>query len=451
MVDVNIRPEGWNKELYDKLSFEYLIECAKNHRIDEWNQAYEEYLKSEWERLFPDERYDSGNKGKLFAYHYGFVRPDYSKKDFKKAISDGANFSRVHLEGADFHHAHLDGAIFIDAHLEEADFHDAHFKGAYFHHAHLDGVIFIDAYLEGADFSNSDANFKKAYFHNAHLEKAVFNNVRLAETEFIHTYLEEAKFRDTHLDGAAFFSARLEGANFSKASLKGAEFVDTRLEGANFNTAHIEGSYFNYAILNGETLFTNNTIDNKTDFTGASLSSARIDPDIRTKLERNIRQTFWEKWYAKPKLYPDLGKIKNTLIVKFSHNTSPEKKDWETKPCWVDRIINAFVRLFWLISNYGSSTKRIIAVFFGWNLIWAFIYFCLLPYVPGTSTTVLNVSNFGAAILQTNLMMFSITDLATEGLDILPMLCVTIHIVIGYFILAALITRLGIMFQNLSP
>ena len=33
MVDVNIRPEGWNKELYDKLSFEYLIECAKNHRL----------------------------------------------------------------------------------------------------------------------------------------------------------------------------------------------------------------------------------------------------------------------------------------------------------------------------------------------------------------------------------------------------------------------------------
>jgi hypothetical protein len=121
------------------------------------------------------------------------------------------------------------------------------------------------------------------------------------------------------------------------------------------------------------------------------------------------------------------------------------------KRCWVDTIINAFVRTFWRISDYGSSTKRIIAIFFSWNILWAVIYYYLLPFLPGTSTTVLNVSNIWAAILQTNLMMFSITDLATEGLDILPMFFVTIHIVVGYFILAALITRLGIMFQNLSP
>jgi hypothetical protein len=48
------RPERWNKELYDKLSFEYLIECAKNHRIDEWNQVYEAYLRSEWKRIFSE-------------------------------------------------------------------------------------------------------------------------------------------------------------------------------------------------------------------------------------------------------------------------------------------------------------------------------------------------------------------------------------------------------------
>ncbi|MDD2286776.1 MAG: hypothetical protein PHQ11_15420, partial [Paludibacter sp.] len=50
------RPEWWNKELYDKLSFEYLIECAekKKKKIDKWNALYQEYLESEWKRLYPE-------------------------------------------------------------------------------------------------------------------------------------------------------------------------------------------------------------------------------------------------------------------------------------------------------------------------------------------------------------------------------------------------------------
>ena len=395
MVDMDERPKGWNKELYDQLSFEYLIKCIKNGKIKEWNQAYEAYLRSEWERILPDEEYDLENIQKLidysslFDHESDFLRPDYSDLDLNNLIQEEKNFSFAHLEGADFSYAHLGGVDFSAAYLD----------GVRFWRAHLEGVRFTHTRLKRADFFEAD--------------------------------LEEAQFWRAGLDGAYFYNAHLEGANFRNAHLKGAIFV--------------------FTIVNGETIFTDNTIDTQTNFIGTSLSSARIDPELRTKLERNIRQIHWEKWYAKPKLYPDLAKIKNALIVKFSAKKSPEKKKWETKRCWVDRIINVFVRTFWWISNYGCSTKRIIGVFFGWNILWAFIYYYLLPFLPGINTTVLNVSNIGAAILQTNLMMFSITDLATEGLDILPMLFVTIHIVIGYFILAALITRLGIMFQNLSP
>lgn len=334
MVDMDERPEGWNKELYDKLSHDFLITCAQNDGIEEWNQAYEAYLRSEWGRRFPSEGYDSENIGKLFDNRSGFVKPDFQDEDFTDEIRKKANFSGVHLEGADFHFAHL--------------------------------------------------------------------------------------------------------------------------EGARFNSAHLEGAEFILAIVDGETLFFSNTIDDKSDFTGTSLSSARIEPELRTQLERNIRQLRWEQWYTMPKFYPDLAEIKTKLISKFSSGKIPEKKNWETKHSWVDRIINAFVRLFWWISNYGSSTKRVIAVFFGWNLMWALIYQYILPLqthpiLAGAVTTVLDAHDFIIALLQTNLMMFSITDLAAIVLDYPALLCVTIHIVVGYFILAALITRLGIMFQNLSP
>jgi len=43
-----------------------------------------------------------------------------------------------------------------------------------------------------------------------------------------------------------------------------------------------------------------------------------------------------------------------------------------------------------------------------------------------------------------------ITDVATGNLDFISMLFVLIHIVLGYGLLAALVTRFAIMFQSLS-
>ena len=477
-------PEVYNKELYGILSYDFLIECAKNKRILEWNHAYEAYLKSEWEKLFPDERYDLENIGKLFFDGSDFVRPNYNMKDFRNAIQEGVKFIGLHLEGASFYCSRLEGACFSEAHLEEAYFYDAHlnkaiFSDAYiggacfsiahleeadFYNAHLKGANFLRAYLEGSNFSSAhlkganflEAHLEEANFPNAHLEGVDFSKKHLEGAIFSYAHLESVNFLNTHLEGANFSNTHLEGADLRSAHLEETDFSNAHLEETDFSNAHLEGAKFILAIVNGETLFNDNIIDTKTDFTGTSLSSARIYPELRTQLEQNIRQLRWTEWYNKSKLYPILAKIKNPNIVYISPRNFPEKPEWYMKRCWVDRIINAFIRIFWWISDYGCSTKRIIGVFFGWNILWACIYFYLLPFISGlfsagTTTTVLNVSNIGAAILQTNLMMFSITDLATEGLDILPMFFVTIHIVVGYFILAALITRLGIMFQNLSP
>ena len=89
MVDVNKRPEGWNKELYDKLSYDFRIECAKNGEIEEWNQVYEAYLRSEWERVFPLIECDKKSKMVLFDDIFSFVRPDFHSKYFIDTILDG--------------------------------------------------------------------------------------------------------------------------------------------------------------------------------------------------------------------------------------------------------------------------------------------------------------------------------------------------------------------------
>ncbi len=396
------KPERWNQELYEKLSFEYLIECAENKKIDEWNALYLEYLESEWKRMYPKRGWGQKEILELVDIFSQYKRSDFSGEDFCEAISRGASFELAHLEGANFMDAKLNRANFVEAHLE--------------------GAIMMDAHLE------------KAIFSGSHLELA---------------HLEGAIMMDAHLNGSHF-----EGAHFMDANLNGVNFLDVNVVGADFWGAHLEGAQFTYTIVDGGTMFTNNHIDKNTDFTGTALSATRIDPNLRTKLERNIREIQWKQWYDKAKVSPVRFLKKLTGKIEVSEVDEKEK---ECNPSLTDRVlINQFVKLFWWVSNYGSSTKRVIGVFFAWNILWAFIYQFLLPLqsspiLAGTNTTVLHTPDIFTAILQTNLMVFSITDLATEGLAYPAFICVTVHIVIGYFILAALITRLGIMFQNLSP
>lgn len=349
MVDVDERPEVGNKDL----SFEYLIKCAKNGKINEWNQAYDKYLKSEWNRLFPGVEYDPENKGKLFEYGSGFERPDYNNKDFTDAIQKGANFINAHLDGANFFWAHLKGVNLLCTHLERANFTGAH----------LDGADLTEAILERADFMGA------------------------------------------HLDGVNFLCAHLKRANFSSA----------HLEGANFLWADLEGAIFYFAIVNGETLFTNNTIDAKTNFTGTSLSSARIDPELRTQLERNIREIRWEKWYND------------------------------------NKILEIPARVFWKISDYGSSTRSILFTFLFSNFVFTMFYLALRDAGLLDGSILSSGNDLLLAYMQTTLVPFGILGITLTDLSLFPVFIIFIQVIFGYTILAALVTRMAIMFQNLSP
>lgn len=196
-----------DKEQYKKFSSGYLIKCAENKNIDEWNDLYEGYFASGWNKLHPDKEWKPENISELMSQN-GIILPGYIGIDFREAIRRRVSFKGVNLEGASFWGALLMGADFREAHLEGADFREAH----------------------------------------------------------------------------------LEGAMFNKAHLNGAKFNEAHLKEAQFSKAHLEGTQFILATVNGDTLFTGNTIDDKTDFTGTNLSVIRIEPKLRKHLERNIRK-----------------------------------------------------------------------------------------------------------------------------------------------------------------
>lgn len=367
------RPEGWNEELYNKLSFEYLIECAKNGKIVEWNKAYEAYLRSEWERLFPNEGYDLENIWRLVKNKSGFIRHRYSQRNFKNEILRGNDFSEIYLQGSRFR----------SAHLEEVVFHDAHLEGSYFSNVHLDGADFAYAQLQDATFD--EVLLPGAYFSYAHLEGSFFPDA----------HLEKADFSDAYLPDSAFFRAHLEGAIFQDAHLEGAQFI--------------------LATVNGDTLFVNNTIDTKTNFTGTSLSSARILPELRTQLERNIREIRWEKWYND------------------------------------NKILEIPARVFWKISDYGSSTRSILFTFLFSNFVFTMFYLALRDAGLLDGSILSSGNDLLLAYMQTTLVPFGILGITLTDLSLFPVFIIFIQVIFGYTILAALVTRMAIMFQNLSP
>jgi len=336
-------PKGWN----EKLSYDFLIECAKNDKIDEWNMAYEAYLRYEWVRLFPSEMYDLENIGKLFCDDVGFERLEYKGKSFNDDISDGADFSNAHLEGVDFSYTHLDVAKFEKTYLKGAEFFMSHLKDADFSYAHLENADFCDAHLEGAELSYA------------------------------------------HLEGAIFINTDLKGA------------------------------IFNLAVVNGETQFTYSDkpidIDRRTDFTGTSLSSARILPELRTKLERNIRQIHWEHWY----------------------------KD--------NKLLEIPTRAFWNISDYGTSACVILFTFIFSNFIFTMFYLALRDAGLLDGSILSSGNDLLLAYMQTTLVPFGILGIDLTTLSLFPVFIIFVQVIFGYTILAALVTRMAIMFQNLSP
>ena len=278
----------------------------------------------------------------------------------------------------------------------------------------LERADFFGAYLDGADFDG--AQLKGTHFDGAHLEKA----------SFIKAHLEGASFIAAHLNDVNFCVASLEGARFNEGYLGGATFCRAHLEGANFDRACLDGADFSYAIVDGITFIVACTIDDKTNFTGVGLSSARIEPRIKCHLEKNIRRLQWEKWYKE------------------------------------HRIAQWFVRPFWWISDYGTNTPRILRIFTLMIVFFAICYGIIDSNIPHIFKEI-DSNTAGLWVLQ--LLCFATATMVTLGFggvnvavipdspwwSALALIVVTLNLLTGYFLLAVLVTRLGILFQSQGP
>jgi hypothetical protein len=242
------------------------------------------------------------------------------------------------------------------------------------------------------------------------------------DLQFAH--LKGAYLHKTHLEGAYLTEAHLEGADLPFAHLERADLVFAHLEGANLRFAHLERARFAVSVVDGSTLLSGCTIDRKTDFRGVGLESCCIDEPTKYLLEYNIRRMNCEDWY---KQHPQLA--------------------WP-------------VKVFFWISDYGRSTRRIIFAFFSLAFIFANIYYHWGRIAPPGIVGNLFVDGNGVIVsrwlVPLRTLYFSIVTMTTLGFgdmfansqSIWGYILLMLQVLLGYCLLGTLITRFAVLFKS---
>ncbi len=240
-------------------------------------------------------------------------------------------------------------------------------------------------------------------------------------------HLENAKLEKAHLEGAELVGAHLEGAKLIESHLEGADLCVAHLEDANLNIADLEGADFTAAFVNSATSILGCSIDRETDFREVSLDTIRIKQETKQLLEYNIRRMNWDEWY---KGHPKLK--------------------WLVKP-------------FWLMSDYGLSTGRIIVTFFALAFVFANIYYHWGRIAPPGIVNNLFVDRNGIEVqwwlVPLRTLYFSIVTMTTLGFgdmyanaqSILGHLLLMLQVILGYALLGALVTRFAVLFTAGGP
>ncbi|MCP4748028.1 MAG: hypothetical protein GY874_18110 [Desulfobacteraceae bacterium] len=321
--------------------------------------------------------------------------------------------------------------------LQEADLSGANLQGVRLGNAYLKGANLIRANFQWADLREADlqwADLREANLREANLQGAGFRKANLQGADLMGAKLQGAYLMKANLQEADLRKAKLQGADLIEANLQWTEFSFANLQGAYLWRANLQGAQFNLALVDGLTTISKCKFDKDTDFTGVGLDAATIDPGLKAAFKNNIRRKKWQEWL--------------------------DEGNW-----FVKILKNIFVRFFWLVTGYGSSTTKIIGWFFGLSISFGLLYFTF-ETMPGLQGIIQDLRledkpAFWHVLWRS--LYFSIVTMTTLGFgdmhavekaDVWGLLgCVSlaVQVILGYVLLGALVTRLGILFTNEAP
>lgn len=252
-------------------------------------------------------------------------------------------------------------------------------------------------------------------------------DVLLEGADLSHTTINDANFLRANLKSAILMNADLRGSCLMHSNLDSADFEDASLPGALLSCASLRATKFVLTHVDGLTCLWNCKVNRKTVFSGVPLDVARIDPGTKQLLEYNIRRMNWEEWYKEHK-----------------------RLKWLVKP-------------FWLTSDYGLSMGRIVAAFFALASAFAIIYYLCGRFAPPGIVDNLFIDRNEVAVaawlVPLRTLYFSIVTMTTLGFgdmyanahSIWGHILLSVQVILGYVLLAALVTRFAVLFTAGGP
>jgi len=325
-------------------------------------------------------------------------------KQWRNEVEEQDHFEYIHLESAILYDARLANTDFNNAHLENANLSRVRLENAKLYYAHLEKAKLSYAHLEHADLS--DAHFEKANLRFAHLDAADLSDAHMEDADLNSACLKDANFSDAHLEKADLFRAHLENATLSYAHFENADFSNCYLKEISFQKCYMAGAYFYPNLDDIESV----------DFRGIDLNNINMEDSLKAQIKYQNRKRNWHEWYKK---HP------------FAR--------WP-------------VRMFWLTSDYGYSTRWIISSFVILSFIFAALYFFWPDGLNG-----LNTNKDGDSFIHA--LYFSVVTMTTLGFGDIhaksgyqgTQILVMLQVLLGYILLGVLISHLATLQQLDGP
>jgi uncharacterized protein YjbI with pentapeptide repeats len=324
------------------------------------------------------------------------------------------------------------------------------FKGIVFDRSNIQSTVFEKCDLNGCHFKNMRAY--DVVFQNSQLTSSFFNDASFSICTFTACDLRFCDFTRATIHQTDLTDCKMNNSIFLRSSFKRSIFKNCIATNSNFRNCEIletdlSGSTFLSSIVDGGTIVWSCSYDELTNFTGVGLSNMRIEPSLKSSFSCNIRRLWWQKWYEEKKL--------ELLPKDYTFKDKPLSYIRSKLMYFLRLFIHLIIKAFWWITDYGSSTIRLLIMFFLTTLGYAIIYFA---FPASTGDVILNgggsiILRFVRSLYFSTVVMTSVGfgDISASETLILGHVIMMIQSLLGYVLLGAFLVRIGILFQGEFP